>query len=625
MVSVAEKLVSACPLAVAALLLVARGVCERLGLPAPEVAQILAATQASRSAAYELGQALARLLPTLVRARGRPPKPAPEASSNQSAALTRAVLAYVMRHPGCVHRHDARQRYSDGFRRFVVAQRAEHAALEVEPFAAAIDIPLGTLKQWLREPMTTASSQPPRPPEPSEAASTMVARIETVLAAYARWSGGFVDFCDHVRRDLHLPFGRALVGRILEAHGRRRATRRAGRSPDELALRGAFRTFFPGAQWVGDGMAVPVVVDGQRFTFNVELDVDAHTAALVGGSVRDQEDAAAVVEALHDGVATTGAPPLALLLDNRPSNHTPEVDAALGDTLPIRATPGRGQNKAHVEGGFGLFSQRLPELVLDTRRGAHALAGALLRLVVQVWARTTNHRPRSDRGARSRVELYADQPTAQQIEQARRELRETAERQERARRTLEARRRPEVLALLDQHFARLALLDPQRHLRLAIARYPLDAIVAGLAIFGAKRRAGTLPDGADARYLLGIVRNVADKTEGEHLARGLLELRLEARDRALAPLLAARDAICSAHDVARVCSDCVDRALDTPSPLDRAFWLGALADVLRAQPDSERRALFLAAARRIQATYAVPPRERQDALRVLAQRVFPIA
>ena len=41
-------------------------------------------------------------------------------------------------------------------------------------------------------------------------------------------------------------------------------------------------------------------------------------------------------------------------------------------------------------------------------------------------------------------------------------LREVAERQELARRTLEARRRPEVLALLDEHFWRLTLIDPAR-------------------------------------------------------------------------------------------------------------------------------------------------------------------
>jgi len=621
---VAEKLLAVCPQTVAALLLLARQVCEHVALPAPDVAQILAATKASRSAAYELAGVIARLVPTLAKPRGRPPKPAVAAASDEpTTVLTHAVLAYVMRHPGCA-RAGQRQVYSDGFRRFVVEQRDTHQALDIQVFARAAQIPLGTLKDWLRSPSTPAAEPKAAPVLPEQSAAQM-AQIETVLSAFKGWSGTFVDFCEHVRRDLRVPFGRALVAHILDANGARHARRRGRRTGDELATRGAFRTFFPGAQWVGDGMQVPVVVDEERFVFNLELDVDAHTSALVGVSVRDEEDSAAVVEALADGVVTTGALPLALLLDNKPSNHTPEVDATLGDALRIRATPARPQNKAHVEGAFGLFSQTLPVLELDTRARPYDVARAFLGLVVQVWARTTNHRPRADHGNRSRAELYADEPSAEQIEDARRALRETAKRQERARRTLEARRRPDVLALLDAHFTRLALLDPDRHIRLAIAAHPMSAIVNGVGIFEGKRRAGTLPEGADGRYLLGIVKNVGAQMEGEHVARAMLELRLEARDRALAGLVVERDAVCSGHDIALVSAACADRALATESPLDRAFWLGALADALLRGPDAARDDRFIAVARRIHATFAVSPRERQDAVRVVADRLVPLA
>jgi hypothetical protein len=322
--------------------------------------------------------------------------------------------------------------------------------------------------------------------------------------------------------------------------------------------------------------------------------------------------------------ATTGEPPLALLLDNKPSNHTPDINAALGDTIRIRATLERPQNKAHVEGSFGLFSQILPPLEIDSRRGAHDLARRFLGLVVDVWARTTNHRPRNDRAGRSRVDLYSDTPTAEQIEHARLELRELADRQERARRTLEARRRPEVLALLDDYFARLDLLDPQRHIRVAIAGYPRDAIVDGLAIFDSKRRANTLPDGADARYLLGIVKNVAAQAEGEILAELLYRGRIEARDRFLAPLRAEREALRSEPSVLRVLLTCVERALETPSNLERTFWLDVIVETIRQQPEADREERFRHAARLIEATFAVTPRERHDAVRFVADRLVPV-
>jgi len=166
MLQIAEKLLSVCPIVVAALLLLARALCESLALPAPTVVAILAATKVPRSTAYEQFDVLVALLPTLVRARGRPPRGSvlgrPSGASTDSSALTRAVLGYVMSHPGCVHGGAVRQRYSDGFRRFVVELRAEHAAVEIEAFADATALPFGTLKDWLRTPTITAHACPVR-------------------------------------------------------------------------------------------------------------------------------------------------------------------------------------------------------------------------------------------------------------------------------------------------------------------------------------------------------------------------------------------------------------------------------------------------------------------------------
>ena len=610
------------PLVLAGLLLAARTLLVALGLPCPTVDAIVAATGATRSRAYEISSAIAALLPSLAAAQGRPPKPK-SAPAHDTAALTRAVLAFVMEHPGCVD-HDERRRYSDGFRHFVLDLHDAHPTLDLDALAAAVHVPLGTLKDWLRAPRTSLDGEPePAATQPELTAGSL--HFQTVIDAWKHWNGSFLAFCDHVRANLRVPFGRSMISATLEAHGLRRTRKREGRSPDESALRGAFKTFFAGAQWVGDGMQVPVVVDRTRFTFNLELNVDAHTGALIGISVRDQEDAAAVVEAFNDGFATTDTPPLALLLDNRPSNHTFEVHAALGDTMLIRATIERPQNKGHVEGAFGLLSQVLPPLVLDTRQSAHDLAKQFLGIAAALWARTTNHRPRKDRGGRSRADLYADKPSDQQLDLARRELRELADRQESARRTLEARRRPDVLALLDKHFARLALLDPDRHLRVAIAGHPLNAILAGIAIFDGKRLANTLPEGVDARYLLGIVRNVAAKAEGEHVARRLLELRLEVRDQMLDSLVRERDALHALRDLPKACADCVDLALATESTLERTFWLDSLATLIRDRAADRRNAYFRAAARRIHATFAVSLRDRHDAVRVVTERIVAIA
>lgn len=594
----------------------------------------MTATGASRSRAYELMAQLAAILPTIARPVGRPAGSPPEMPVIQQTAITRAVLRYVLRHPGCVHGGAQRLGYNDGFRQFVVTLRAQHEEIALDLFATLVEVPLGTLKTWLApsaSPVTRPNDSPKNVPEnpPGNKSNITLAQIETVLAAWKTWDGTFVDFASHVRNNLRVPFGRQLVARILEHHGARPVQRRPGRSPDEIALRGAFETFFPGAQWVGDGKTVQVKVGDQTFEFNLELQVDADAGAYVGLSVRDTEDSEAVIESFEDGIATTGAAPMAELLDNKPSNHTPEVDAVLKskETIRIRATTKRPQNKAHVEGAFGLFSQQVPPIEINENNDPRSIAKELLLLVALTWARATNCRPRVDRDGRSRIELYRETATDEQIAEARRALEERCRKQERARLTREARQRPEIRALLDSHFERLGLIDPERSVRIAIANYPLDAIIDGIAIFDGKQTAGTLPEGADARYLLGIVRNVAAKREGECITETLIKLRSEARDQALAALETERQNLCaSSNGILEVINNCVKRALDAVRTLDRTFWLQAIVETIncRGIEPEERERLVRAASQTVHASFRVTPQERQDALRFLVDRLVPL-
>ena len=620
------------PLLVAALLLAGGEHLRALDLPRPTVQQVIEATGASRSRAYELRDALLAGLPSLLRPVGRPPASPRAVDPNTAHELRGDVMTFVMGHPGCVYGGAERQHYDDTFRHFVLDLREQHPDVDLDHFADAIRVPLGTLKDWLRRGLESGTGEPDedtsRQDDKVDDASTtsQSAQIQIVLSSWKTWRGSFGDFCLHVRDQQRISFGRSLISQILLVNGQRQPQRRGGRSPDERALRGAFETFFGGAQWVGDGSPIPVTINGQRFVFNLELMVDAYSGGFVGMSARDEEDSAAVTEALSDGVATTHEAPLAVLLDNRPSNHTPQVDAALGDvTLRIRATTFRPQNKAHVEGGFGLFQQSIPELDLPAQE-PRELARQVLVLVAQTWARTLNHRPRDDRGGRSRVELYNEPVTAEQVDAARAALEERCKKQNRARLTALTRQDPIVRALLDDAFRRLDLLDPEANLRAAIARYPIDVIVEAIAIFEAKRRVGTLPPGVDARYLLGIVQNLGNEREGIAIAEELLRARLDARDRMLAPLVEARE------DARRHTPDLRDRvlrfadlALATDRLVDRLFWLLAAADDITTHVGADPAPLLDTSARRIHATHRVPYRERLEAVRVIVESVVPLA
>lgn len=66
------------------------------------------------------------------------------------------MLTFIMDHPGCVHRDAERRHYDGSFRRFILdlhwavedLDYFDHA-IDINDFADAIMVPLGTLKEWI--------------------------------------------------------------------------------------------------------------------------------------------------------------------------------------------------------------------------------------------------------------------------------------------------------------------------------------------------------------------------------------------------------------------------------------------------------------------------------------------
>ncbi len=413
----------------------------------------------------------------------------------------------------------------------------------------------------------------------------------------------------------------------MEHAGVRQPKKRPGRSPDEKALRHAFVTFFAGAQWTADGCEVTAHVDGQPFSYNLELCVDTHSGAFVGLDVRDHENADALVSAFNEGKSETGAPPLALLLDHKPSNFAPAVDDALGDsTLSIAATKGRPQTKGHVEGAFGLFSQHAPPLVQDGLSSKQR-ARQLVELAARTFFGALNMRPRKCRNGRSRIDLYREaDPTPDDVAQAKAALQARLDKQRKAAQTLRARQNPAIRKLLAQAFARLHLDDPKGHILDAIARYDYRYVADGVAIFDGKQTANTMPDGVDARYLLGIVKNTAEKQEGLAIAKALWDERIRARDILLQTLTNTLDETTRTHpeseDRLRAI---VDLALDSASEFDRHFWVDTMAKLIATNPIREHRSMYDIATRRIHSTFSVPHHDRLQLTQDLANKLIPLA
>jgi hypothetical protein len=135
-----------------------------------------------------------------------------------------------------------------------------------------------------------------------------------------------------------------------------------------------------------------------------------------------------------------------------------------------------------------------------------------------------------------------------------------------------------------------------------------------------------LPPGVDARYLLGIARNLADEREGIAIAEELLRARLDARDHLLASLARERDAArTDMSDVHERVLRFAHRALAVDRCVDRLFWLLVVAEEINRHAQDDPKPLVDAAAHQIHATHRVPYRERQDAVRTIVAHVVPLS
>jgi len=652
-------------------LLVAIDILKNLGLPHSKAAAVLEATGATRTQAYAWADRLTALLPTLVRPPGRPPVEPTQATDGGAVRLANVAtdtLRYLYDHPGAARHAGQRLQPSSGFKRHVVELCARHREQSTEKLAAALGLSASTLREWLRkadvdidvdidtrgttpgtpepepdpepetaaEPGTTAepgTAAEPGRPEPETATAKAVREsseqeLQLVLDQYRSWEGSFSAFCEHVATHHAVCLGRTAIASVLEQAGVRRPAKRPGRSPDEHALRHSFVTFFPGAQWTADGTEVTAVVDGQRYVFNLQLSVDTYSAAAVGIDVRDHEDAAAVIASFDEGTSTTGSPPIAFLLDNKACNFTSEVDAATGDTLCIPATLGRPQNKAHVEGCFGLFSQQVPALVLGNVNDPKELARQLIELVVRTFFNTLNMRPRTSRGGRSRIALYTSAvPTAEQVEHAKAALQARLDKQRKSRRTLRERLDPNTRTAVAAAFGRFKFDDPTGNTLDACAGYPLRDVLDGIAIFQAKQNSARLPVDLDlpSRYLLGIISNRSADREAMALAEALWDERIRARERIFARIETQRDTILSNSDSLQgALASFVEHAFAADLKIERHWWLTSAAEQINKQPGNARRKLFLHTARRIQSCYDVPARDREAASCLLAEAILPV-
>ena len=590
----------------------------------------------SRSQAFEMRKRLKNLFQNVQGRAGRPPTQTME----QTPLMTvmESCLDYIVRHPGAVSVKEERNFYSEGYRRFVVELAGSDGPARDIPLidlARVTKVPEGTLKMWLyptppgpgkkldKQPDSNSDSAREstreEPTKPShEACNKNVSEtvkdvhLRQLFALWSNWNGTFVDFCQMAIKEHRLPFTITFIGDALEAAGLRTRNRRKKEQAPWTA--GTFLSYFPGAQWLGDGTSIAVRYQGQVFVFNVEYLHDIAADAGMGFYISDAEDEQALIEAFNSGVETAeGVLPLALTLDNRPSNHTPAVEEALSETLLLRSTPGRPQSKAPIEGAFGLFQQSMPPLHLQGC-SARDVARSYLNAVMTAWFRGRNGRPRKRLGGLTPTQAYREAaPTAEEIQKALGELRERQKRQEKVQATLQASRDPVRLRLLTVGLAELGIPDPKGSLATVLARYSPDAIVYGLSTFRTRKERGTLPPSADHRYLAAIIRNDHDKRHQLELSEHLFQQRVRLHDFSLEPLTRLAERVRATKTLSELPQSFVSLALQAKFEIDFRYWTRAAAEALAALPREQRPALYQHLCRLIAASFKTQ-RDRRETL-----------
>jgi len=437
-----------------------------------------------------------------------------------------------------------------------------------------------------------------------------------IFHEWDQWRGSFAAFVEHLRT-LQLHHGKRWVRAVLYLAA---ACQLLRRPPPKPAGRGSTFRPLPGLQWTSDGKQFNVVVDGRTFTITWQPMTDVGSTATVGSAVRPEEDTAGLVASLEEGVRTTGAPPAALLLDNKACNDSEALHDALPEgTILMHATRARPQNKAVIEGQFGLFAQELGPVIANVDTSTpEAIALSVGEAVVRGYAQGRNRRPRA--GGKSAFELYRDAIHTPEVVTAQIETLQAIKRRVDEREKREAARRdPRVAAALEDAMLRLALVDDGDVLA-SLRNLPLVVVQTAIATFAAKRDAGSLPVDAGLRYLAGIARNCQSERELRFFEEHLVDQLARSGDLVLS-YLKRKAAALDDLDLGERLLAIVRERLAVREPVAQVFWHDRLRVVASAAPPALRPALRRFLCEHIRRTFAVPKNDRRQLIDLLVREL----
>lgn len=218
---------------------------------------------------------------------------------------------------------------------------------------------------------------------------------------------------------------------------------------------------------------------------------------------------------------------------------------------------------------------------------------------------------------------HLGKPTEEEKANAIKALKERQRKQQKAFETRQKRADPIVKEYVDDVFEQLELQDPKGNIRSSIARYSIDAISKGVCIFLAKRENKTLPETADGRYLMGIIRNKLEQAEGERITELMIQERLYLQEKILSNEKEKLKAISQKDiDVYETLKQMLNEVIHSERNLCQQFWIVTSVDLIKRQNSENQKKLIQFASRRIYATYSIPYKKRLEIVQNLTGKIL---
>ncbi|MBM4355105.1 MAG: hypothetical protein FJ109_15195 [Deltaproteobacteria bacterium] len=287
---------------------------------------------------------------------------------------------------------------------------------------------------------------------------------------------------------------------------------------------------------------------------------------------------------------------------------------------------GRPETNSPCETEFSLFTQKMIDLFFPDGLSEKELACRVLQYILYAYCAGRNFTPRKRLHHKTPAQAYADTRVPDEEKARVKEILKDLSRRVQEQAAADRRRcAPATLQLLTDSFPDLGLTDPKDTYIPSAATYGLDAASEAIAIFRAKKEAGTLPEDHHERYFLGITRNVAFRNEDQITYERLLDLRAKAGDLVLKPLVEHDADLRSSLAPSDYRAAALDLALCSQAAVDRVFWRRRLLAAFEELPVPQRPDVGRTIARRIANQTRIPHRERDHFISLVARTAVPLA